>query len=215
MALNAQSIGGNAGMTVIVSVAGYLLGCIATGYYLVRWRTGLDVRKMGSGNIGARNVGRVMGRGGFLLTLIGDFAKGTAAVCLAFYLTHDPHQALFALIAVSAGHMWPVQLGFRGGKGISTSIGGMLLFPPLLGCFFLFCAVVFVLLRKMTLAGMVAYALLPAACYFLKWDGVMISSVSALAIMILLAHRNNIVEDILLLFRPSLSTKTVSSIKKS
>lgn len=208
MAWNLQLIGANAGMTAIVVLASYFLGCFATGYYLVKWKTGRDIRKIGSGNTGARNAGRALGRSAFFLTLIGDFFKGLAAVWLAFALTNNSNCALLALISVVIGHMWPIQLGFRGGKGISTSVGGLSLFLSLLGCFFLLFGVAFLLLRKTTLSGMVAYALLPAACFFLWLDEPQILSISILAALVIFAHRRNIIEDLTTLWRPSSSPKT-------
>ena len=69
----------------------YLLGCFATGYYLVRARTGHDLRKSESGSVGARNAGRVLGKTGFVVTLLGDFGKGALAVWIARELTEDNH----------------------------------------------------------------------------------------------------------------------------
>src|SRR5882672_37035 len=78
----------------ICAVTAYVLGCLATGYYLVRFRTGKDIRTMDSGNIGARNVGRVLGKSGFFITFFGDLAKGVLAVLLARILTHNDTLAL-------------------------------------------------------------------------------------------------------------------------
>ena len=109
-----------------VAVAGaYLLGCFASGYYLVRWRLGRDIRDLGSGSIGARNVGRNLGPAGFALTLLLDLAKGAVAVELPAQLHATAWARALALAAVVAGHVWPVQLGFRGGKGVAPSVGAL------------------------------------------------------------------------------------------
>ena len=94
----------------------YLLGCFNTGYYLVRMMTGQDIRTLASGGTGSRNVGRLLGAKGFVLTLIGDAGKGMAAVWLARYLALDNWQLFVVLLAVTAGHIWPAQLGFQIGR---------------------------------------------------------------------------------------------------
>src|SRR4051794_37968242 len=99
-----------------IALGSYGLGCVSTGYYLVRMRSGCDVRERHSGNTGARNVGRVLGMGGFLVTLLGDIAKGACAVGLVWRFTGETRLAAVAMVAVVAGHVWPCQLGFRGGK---------------------------------------------------------------------------------------------------
>src|SRR5580698_1890510 len=109
-------------------VAAYLIGCFTTGYYLVRVWTGRDIRDIGSGSTGARNVGRVLGKAGLILTAVGDLGKGALAVWLARAFSHDDISAALAVPAVVAGHLWPVQLKFHGGKGIATSFSALLVF---------------------------------------------------------------------------------------
>src|SRR5580658_4658583 len=88
-------------------VGAYIIGCFTTGYYLVRLRMGKDIREMGSGSAGARNVGRFLGKSGFFLTVLGDFAKGALAVWLARKLSNDDFFTVLAVPAVVAGHLWP------------------------------------------------------------------------------------------------------------
>ena len=105
----------------------YALGSLCAGYYLVRWRTGRDVRLIGSASAGARNAGRLLGPGGFALVLAFDLLKGIAAVVVAVacsgWATPRWH---VVVVAVVVGHVLPVQLGFRGGKGVAPSIGALL-----------------------------------------------------------------------------------------
>src|SRR3954471_11257483 len=101
------------------AVIGYALGCFNTGYYLVRWKTGQDIRQIGSGSCGARNVGRIVGRNGFLLTVAGDVLKGILAIAFAEVCIGGELAKLVALIAVVVGHVWPIQLKFHGGKGVA------------------------------------------------------------------------------------------------
>lgn len=110
--------------------AAYALGCANAGYYLLRWRDGRDIRALGSGNAGAKNVGRVLGRKAFLIVFALDAAKGVLAVGAAATWAYAM-SPLCALAAV-AGHVWPVQLGGRGGKGVATALGGLAVLAPLL-----------------------------------------------------------------------------------
>ena len=175
----------------------YLLGCFAIGYYLVRARTGKDIREIGSGSIGARNAGRVLGKPGFVLTAFGDFGKGALAVWSAREWTHNHHLAALAMLAVVAGHLWPAQLRFRGGKGVATSFGALLVFDyrVALTILVLFLAG-FVVMRKTVFPAMFAFACLPLASLWFNRDGLTATLMVVLAAMILFAHRRNIGEEI-------------------
>lgn len=174
----------------------YLIGCFITGYYLVRARTGRDVRETGSGSAGARNVGRVLGRTGFLLTVLGDFAKGALAVWLARKLSNDNFSAALAVPAVVAGHLWPAQLKFRGGKGVTTSLAALLVFDYRLALTFAALFVVlFVFARKSLLPAMFAFLCLPAAGWFFAQSHPAIGAIAALSAAVLFAHRKNLAEE--------------------
>jgi len=178
----------------------YLLGCLATGYYLVRARTGRDIRETGSGSTGARNVGRLLGKSGFGLTVLGDFGKGALAVGSAQAWTHNHHLAAVTMLAVVAGHIWPATLHFRGGKGVATSLGALLVFDYRLALTFaaLFLAG-FILTRKSVLPGTFAFAGLPLASLWFDPDGLTATLIVVLSAMILFAHRKNFVEEIAVL----------------
>ena len=172
------------------AVAAYFLGCISFGYYLVRLSTGGDIRALGSGNAGARNAGRLLGKKAFLLTLAGDGGKGILAVALTIAVHADPFSHALALAAVVAGHIWPVQLRFRGGKGFATAIGGILAFDYQLGIAVLAVAGLLVLvLRRGTPAALGATVLSPGIAYVLHLHLLAIATLAAVAIMILVAHR--------------------------
>lgn len=181
----------------VCGVVGYVLGCLATGYYLVRFRTGKDVRTIESGNIGARNVGRVLGKSGFFITFFGDLAKGVLAVFLARTLTHgDPLAMGVAIPAVIAGHLWPAQLGFRGGKGVSTGVGAVLMLDWRLAMPMAAALVVgYVLSRKSVPAGMFMFACLPPASWWFHRDLRLVGLLSVAVVMIIAAHRSNLARD--------------------
>jgi glycerol-3-phosphate acyltransferase PlsY len=188
---------GDPGRAAACALVAYVLGCIATGYYLVRLRTGKDVRTMESGNIGARNVGRILGWPGFLLTFLGDLAKGALAVLLARGLSRsDPLATSAAVVGALAGHLWPAQLGFRGGKGVSTGLGAVLVFDVRLAIPLAAAVLVgFVLTRRSVPAGMVMFASLPPAVWWLRHDPWVAALFGIAVVMIVAAHRSNLARD--------------------
>src|ERR1051326_2140193 len=181
----------------LVMMMGYGLGCFTSGYYLVRWWTGDDIRLLGSGSVGATNVGRTLGKPGFFLTVTCDFCKGLLAVWLAEYFRVGATGTVLAMIAAAAGHVWPVQLWFRGGKGVATSLGAVLMFDYVIGGIF---AVLFLalwgVLRNYVLAGLLAFAFTPLALFVLDFPLNSVFGLSALALLILVAHRRNIPDEI-------------------
>ena len=184
-------------LRAIACAAGaYVIGCFTTGYYLVRARTGKDIREMGSGSAGARNVGRFLGKPGFFLTVLGDFAKGALAVWLVRKFSTDDFSAALAVPAVVAGHLWPAQLKFRGGKGVTTSLGALLVFDFRLAfTLAILFAVIFVFARKTLLPAMFAFLCLPAACWFFGQSDFTIGAMAVLSAAILFAHRKNLGEE--------------------
>lgn len=165
----------------ITLLLSYLLGCFSSAYYLVRWRTGQDVRQHGSGNAGATNAGRVLGKWAFVVALMGDAGKGALAVFLAGWLTGGDLWAVgLAVPAVIVGHIWPVQMNFRGGEGFATAIGALAVLDPLLllivgGPPLLF----YLATRKRSLAGVIALLLVLPALFVLgrpvsEWAGLLL-----------------------------------------
>jgi glycerol-3-phosphate acyltransferase PlsY len=177
----------------------YLLGCFTTGYYLVRFFTGEDIRAIASGNAGSRNVGRLLGAKGFVLAFLGDAGKGALVVWLALSLGGGQQLATGALLAVTAGHIWPLQLGFRGGKGFATLAGGLLLLDPLLlSAGLALCPLLYPLLRGTTRCGLISLAATPllSAARSLAGSNVVLTEEYALFCLlvatVLFAHRTNI-----------------------
>lgn len=115
---------------LLAGLTAYALGCIVAAYYVVRLRSGKDVRESGSGNAGARNVYRGGDHAGAALTLAWDVAKGALAIVAARAIAPDDLTLAIAFVAVIVGHIWPAQLRFHGGKGVAPAIGGALLLLP-------------------------------------------------------------------------------------
>lgn len=183
-------------ITLVVIVISYAFGCFSTAYYLVLWQTGQDIRTLGSGTAGARNAGRILGKGGFALVFLGDAGKGALAVGLARWLDVPAYGLAAAFIAVVVGHLWPIQLGGKGGKGASTALGGGLVLDPILGLATLAIALVsLILTHSFTRAGMIAMALAPVVAWLLGLESVVVGGVLVVALLLLFAHRQNWVED--------------------
>jgi len=185
------------GKESLVILAGYVLGCFASGYYLVRWWTGQDVRLSGSGSVGATNVARILGRPGFFLTVLFDFSKGALAVWLADYFRINSVGVVLTMLAVVAGHIWPVQLWFRGGKGVAVGLGALMVYHYVIALTFtgLFL-VLFAVLRNFVLAGLAAFAIVPLALFGMDFPLDSVFGLSAMGVLILIAHRRNIPDEI-------------------
>jgi glycerol-3-phosphate acyltransferase PlsY len=185
---------------VFIAAIGYLLGSIPFGYLLVRIFHGEDVRQSGSGNIGATNVSRKSPTLGGL-TLLLDAAKGFCAVQIAAYAGLGPSDArLQRMMACSAllaiiGHMFPVWLGFHGGKGVATALGAFLRFAPLavLVAVILFLVIV-AISRRISLGSIVTAALFPSTVWALKTskDPIVLALVGVACLLIIARHHENI-----------------------
>lgn len=177
-------------------VAAYLIGSVPFGLLFARMR-GVDLRSVGSGNIGATNVFRAVGRGWGLLTLFLDALKGFApAVFFPELLTTGPAHAglLFGLAAV-AGHTWPLYLRFRGGKGVATSAGVLLgVAPAAMGLGLLVFAALTGVTRYVSLGSMGSALAVSISSWFLyrNQDPVLPGVLSLLAALILWRHRTNL-----------------------
>jgi len=184
----------------LIPIVAYLLGSIPFGYLIVRLSGRGDIRRRGSGNIGATNVARVTGIVSGVLTLTLDAAKGSFAVWLAGRVTggNIRWMTLAAVIAL-AGHIWPVWLGFRGGRGVATGAG---VFLPICWQGVVGAIIVWILVvafwHYVSLASISAAASLPVFVYLLYAPRhapplVLSAGVSAAMILVIARHRANIV----------------------
>lgn len=177
--------------------ASYALGCLTAAYYLTRWRLGRDIREMGSGNVGARNAARALGPAAFAAVFLWDAAKGWLAVAGALWLDLGPEMAVAALVAVSLGHTWPAQLGFRGGKGIAVSLGGIIALDltatGLLVAIFLPSLA---LIRSFTLGGLTAFTAGPFAAWIFERPVTVVVGMLCTAVLVLYTHRQNIRDEL-------------------
>jgi glycerol-3-phosphate acyltransferase PlsY len=179
---------------VLTAAYSYLLGSIPFGYILVRVFRGQDVRQTGSGNIGATNVSRTS-KGLGALTLILDALKGLAAVVITRMIfpgnkTLLGTAALFAIV----GHMFPIWLRFRGGKGVATGLGSfVILTPKTILVMLVVFVVIFLAFRYVSLASILTVALFPLLAWILEPDhasGVLPFIVAACALIVAKHHEN-------------------------
>jgi glycerol-3-phosphate acyltransferase PlsY len=178
----------------------YLLGSVSFSYLVVKLKEGMDVRTVGSGNAGATNVLRASGKGPAMLVLLLDVIKGVLAVTVARALAAAPAVVGAAAVAVVLGHVFPVFLGFRGGKGVATSAGVLGALAP---AAMLFALLAFVLLvvwkRFVSLGSVVAAASFPLFAWTgqrLGWvrneDPWLIAASAAIALIVVVKHRTNL-----------------------
>ncbi|MFS1517482.1 glycerol-3-phosphate acyltransferase [Bacillus sp. SCS-151] len=178
---------------LIFGLVSYLLGTIMTGLFVTKFYAGVDIRDHGSGNIGARNTGRIVGKKGFILTFCGDALKGAVVVGIAKLLSFSLEFQLLCLLLVVIGHIWPITLRFKGGKGISTLLGGLIVFDELICLLLLiFFFVCYLVMRSFTLAGLGAISLLPLILLFLNYSILSVVIAIFIVLIIIFAHRDNI-----------------------
>jgi acyl phosphate:glycerol-3-phosphate acyltransferase len=194
---------------LIIVLVSYFLGSIPFGYLLVRIFRGQDVRQTGSGNIGATNVARTGSKGLATTTLLLDALKGYLAVAHVFFLArHHPDHlpewgpyTIYTLAALAGlcaliGHMFPVWLRFKGGKGVATALGAFLaLAPAAVGASLLVFLAIVAITRYVSLGSILAAAVFPLAAWWLcppaRSPSVMLL-VAASSLLIIVRHKDNI-----------------------
>ena len=182
---------------LIIIVVAYLLGNISTSYIVAKRLAGVDIRTQGSGNAGSTNVLRTMGKKAGALTFGGDVLKGVVAVgfarILAYYMKSDQVTcAYIAVVAVVIGHNWPAFLGFRGGKGVATSLGSMIAINPVLAlsCFGIFLVIV-AITKYVSLGAIIGISMSPIMMVFTKNSKGLIATLF-LTVSVIYTHRENI-----------------------
>ena len=180
-------------MGIFSLILGYLLGSLPSGWLAGRWLKNIDIRELGSGSTGATNVLRQVGKGPALVVFLIDVGKGAAAVLIARALGLGDWIQVLAGLTALAGHIWPVWLGFKGGKAVATGLGMFLglAWPVGLASFGVFMAV-FSLSRLVSLASVLAAISLPLL--MAAGSGSTANLVVALVAMLLVLwrHRSNI-----------------------
>jgi len=170
----------------------FLLGSIPFGVVVAKVY-GVNLKKVGSGNIGATNVLRAMGKGPALLTLVGDVLKGSLAVVAGRYFLHSA--SLEGIIGLSAivGHNFSLFLRFRGGKGVATSIGVLLIYSPKVGVLTaILWLIVMLVTRYSSLGAIVSFGVLPFGIYVLDYTQEKLIISVLIAFLLIFRHTDNI-----------------------
>ena len=194
-------------MYLILGIFSYLIGSIPFSYLIPKWIGKIDIRTMGSGNTGTTNVVRTLGMKVGVLAFIGDFLKGIIPALIGLIWLGELGGIIGGSMAV-IGHCYPVWLKFKGGKGVATSAGILIVLMPdicillLIGQFFIIA-----LTKYMSLASLLSAVLLPVLAFiFSKSDQMVLFSIG-LAMFVIFRHRSN-------LFRLIKGTETKLVVKK-
>ncbi|MHA6259087.1 glycerol-3-phosphate acyltransferase [Sporosarcina sp. CAU 1771] len=182
-------------MIFLLIVGSYFLGNLLTGSLVSQLFQGKGITEEGSGNPGARNIGRLFGKKAFILTFIGDAVKGALPIIVVRLAGFESLLEFIVLLAVVVGHIYPVLFSFRGGKGVSTFLGGLLvinpfIIGPLIGAFLL----LYPFVKSFTIAGLGAISIVPICLLLLSYGLPTVLIACVLIGLILFAHRTNIKE---------------------
>ena len=176
---------------VVLLVISFILGSIPFGIIIAKAK-GVDLKKVGSGNVGATNVLRSLGKWPAILPLLGDVLKGTAAVAIGRYLGVGPVYEGLAGISAILGHNFSLFLGFRGGKGVATSLGVLSIFSPQTALVtFIIWLVVVIFTKYSSLGAIVSFGLLPINILLFNGKERLLAAV-LITILIVIRHRENI-----------------------
>jgi glycerol-3-phosphate acyltransferase PlsY len=180
---------------LFIALFGYLLGSVPTGFLLAKFFSKVDPRKMGSKNIGATNIFRTAGKGLGILTLVGDVLKGMIPIGIAIQLSISDLWLAAVGLSTFLGHIFPIFLGFRGGKGVATALGVYLVISPIavLMEFLLFAGLVWKW-RYISLGSICCATTIPILIAFFRSDSQAYFILSVIiAALILYRHQENIV----------------------
>jgi glycerol-3-phosphate acyltransferase PlsY len=179
-------------MELLLTISSYLLGSVPSGF-IIGALSGVDVRNAGSGNIGATNVARLLGKRLGLLTLVADVAKGFVPVLLAEKLGMSDVGIALVAMAAFLGHLYPLFLRFQGGKGVATAFGALLgVAPPATLVLLVVFGIAVLFCRIVSLGSIAAALAAPVALWTLDYSAVLILMSAFLGGMIVLRHRENI-----------------------
>ena len=182
---------------LIIIITAYLLGNISTSYIVAKRLAGVDIRTQGSGNAGSTNVLRTLGKKAGALTFIGDVLKGLIAVLIARFIAYGVNLdnttcAYIAVVAVVLGHNYPVFLGFKGGKGVATSLGSMLGMNPLVALLCLGFFIIIVAITKYVSLGSILGIGLSPVIMMINHNNKGVLVTLFLTISVVITHKENI-----------------------
>ena len=176
---------------ILLFIASFILGSIPFGIIIAKAK-GVDLKKVGSRNIGATNVLRSLGKWPAALTLLGDVLKGTAAVAIGRYFGVEPVYEGFVGLSAILGHNFSIFLGFRGGKGVATSLGVLGIYSPQTAIFtFIIWLMVVMFTKYSSLGALVSFGLLPINVLLFDSKEKLFTAI-LITILIFMRHKDNI-----------------------
>jgi glycerol-3-phosphate acyltransferase PlsY len=179
----------------LIIVIAYLLGSLPSGYFIVKHFLHKDIRTLGNNCTGATNVGRILGRKGFVLTFSIDFLKSFILILLISANNSNQYILLISILSIVLGHIYPIFLRFKGGKGIAVTIGAILAYNyVLLIVLIISFSVSYIIIRNFTISGLVALLTLPIYSIIFNKNLPQFIFLCLLNIIILIAHRENIIK---------------------
>lgn len=175
----------------------YFIGNILSAHVLIKFLGKQNILEQGSGNPGARNIGRLYGKKAFVITFLGDAFKGSLVIIIGRYFHFSELEILVCLTAAVTGHIKPLLYRLHGGKGISTFIGGMITFEPLLAIVIIIGFLLFYPFSKsFTISGLAAFCFIPFAVSYLYQSIDLLWVVFALIVILIIAHSDNLMKKI-------------------
>lgn len=178
---------------IILIALGYLIGSIPCSYIVSRMYGHIDIREHGSGNSGATNVFRTLGKKAGIYAFIGDFLKGILAAVIGRYIMGTEGALLCSTLAV-LGHCYPFTIGFKGGKGVATTVGMIFGVNPLIAIILIGIQILVVALTKyMSLASIISASMFPVVVYFMGKPRYYLYYSIFLGIFVIYRHRVNLV----------------------
>lgn len=182
-------------LDIVAVVVSYLLGSVSFSIVIAKWVKGIDIRNHGSGNAGATNTLRVLGKGPAFFVIFLDIAKGIAAVYLGYVMSNNEWIPILCGLAAIVGHNWPIWFRFKGGKGIATTIGvlaTLVFFPALYAG--IIAILLIVITRYVSLGSLVFAALTPIFIILVQYNLPLFICALVIAIFAFVRHRTNIVK---------------------
>lgn len=183
-------------LNAIAIIVSYLLGSVSFSILFAKWLRKIDIREHGSGNAGATNTLRVLGKGPAIAVFLLDIAKGVVGTLIGLWLGDGNDWVTVACgLAAIGGHNWPVFFRFKGGKGIATTIGALIVWaflPALIAGIVAILVIVFT--RYVSLGSMVFAVLLPIVLLFFNWEAAYLWGTIVVAVLAVYRHRKNIVK---------------------
>ncbi|REK77268.1 glycerol-3-phosphate 1-O-acyltransferase PlsY [Paenibacillus paeoniae] len=182
-------------LNIVAIVVSYLIGAVSFSIVIAKWVKGIDIRHHGSGNAGATNTLRVLGKGPAFAVFVLDIAKGIFAVYLGHALSDSEWLPVLCGLAAIAGHNWPVWFKFKGGKGISTMVGVVATLSFLPSLYAGIIAILLIVLTRYVSLGSLAFAaLVPISIALFNYSLPLLCGTLVLAVFAFVRHRSNIVK---------------------